>query len=143
MRYKTMKKRPVKKTRNRDNEKGAVMVLALLVSFLLLVARSGLLLESALNTQNVTDATAEQEAYNAGESGIQSAVNVLRGNVVPNPLIDASKPTTDPANKINFVKALRMSTSNVSSDTSASPRLSRWIGYDGTCTDRVVLGGVT
>src|SRR5258708_622766 len=142
MRYKTMKKRPVKQTRNRDNEKGAAMVLALLVSFLLLVASAGLLLESALNTQNVTDATAEQQAYDAAESGIQSAVSVLRGNVVPNPLIDPSKPATDPANKINYVKALKLSTSDVSGDTSTAPRLSRWIGYDGTCTDRVVLGGV-
>src|SRR5712672_3654737 len=143
MRYKTMKKRPVKKTRNRDNEKGAAMGLALLVSLLLLVASSGLLLESALNTQNVTDATTEQEAYNAAESGIQSAVNVLRGNVVPNPLLDTSKPATDVANKIDYVKALQLSTSNLAGDSTTSPRLSRWLGYDGTCTERVVIGATT
>ena len=136
-----MKKQPVKQIRNRDNEKGAALVMALLVSFLLLVASAGLLLESALNTQNVTDVTAEEQAYNAAESGIQSAVNVLRGNVVPNPLLDTSKPATDPANKINFVKALMISKSNLSGDTSTVPRLSRWLGYDGTCNDRVVLGG--
>src|SRR5438270_10739158 len=93
-------------TAQRSGEKGAAMVMALMISFLLLAASAGLLLESSLNTQNVSDITAEQEAYNAAESGIQSAVNVLRGNVVPSPLIDSSKPATDDANKINFVKAL-------------------------------------
>src|SRR4051812_35398810 len=101
-------------TAERQGEKGAAMVMALMISFLLLVASAGLLLESSLNTQNVSDATAEQEAYNSAESGIQSAVNILRGNVVPNPLIDPSKPATDAANKINFVKALTVATSNVS-----------------------------
>lgn len=128
-------------TAKRKGEKGAAMVMALMVSFLLLAASAGLLLESSLNTQNVSDATAEQEAYNAAESGIQSAVNVLRGHVVPNPLLDSTKPATDDANKISFVKALRLSTSDISSDTSTTPRMSRWLTYDGTCNDRVVLGG--
>ena len=130
------------KDKNREGEKGAAMVMALMMSFLLLIASAGLLLESALNTQNVTDVTAEQQAYNAAESGIQSAINVLRGNTIPSPLLDASKPATDPANKIDFVKALTLTTSNKSTDTSSFPRMSRWIGYDTSCPDRVVLGGV-
>lgn len=130
----------IKIKRNRDGEKGAAMVMALMVSFLLLVASAGLLLESALNTQNVTDATAEQQAYNAAESGIQSAINVLRGNVVPNPLLDPSRPATHDNNKITFVRALRTTTSNLPADTSSTPRLSRWIGYNSTCSDRVVIG---
>ena len=119
------------------------MVMALMVSFLLLIASAGLLMESSMNTQNVTDATAEQQAYNAAESGIQSAVNVLRGNTVPNPLIDSSKPATDAANKITFVKALKPPTSNTTGDTSGTPRMSRWVGYDSTCNERVDLGGQT
>lgn len=136
-----MKDQSNKQERNRDGEKGAAMVMALMMSFLLLIASAGLLLESAWNTQNVTDATAEQQAYNAAESGIQSAINVLRGNVAPNPLLDTSKPSTDTANKIDFVKALSLTTSNKSTDTVTYPRLSRWLGYHSTCTDRVVLGG--
>ena len=90
------------KNQKQKNERGAAMVMALLVSFMLLVASAGLLMESSMNTQNVTDATAEQQAYNAAESGIQSAVNVLRGNTVPSPLLDSSKPATDAANKITL-----------------------------------------
>ena len=137
-----MNEATLEKTRSREGEKGAAMVMALLVSFLLLAASAGLLLESALNTQNVTDATAEQQAYNAAESGIQSAVNVLRGNVVPNPLLDTSKAATDPANKITFVKALKLSSSNTFGDPATVSRLSRWFDYDDTCGERVVLGGV-
>src|SRR4051794_24117073 len=111
-------------TREREGEKGAALVMALMISFLLLAASAAILLESSLNTQNVSDATAEQQAYNAAESGIQSAVNILRGNVVPSPLIDASKPPTDDANKISFAKALRLSTSDLSGDTTGAPRLS-------------------
>ena len=124
----------------REGERGAALVMALMVSFLLLAASSALLLESSLNTQNVSDSTAEQEAYNSAESGIQSAVNVLRGNVPPSPLLDSSKPASDPANKISFVRALKLSSSNVPSDTATAPRLSRWLTYDGTCNDRVVMG---
>lgn len=135
-----MKASTIENKGSREGEKGAAMVMALLVSFLLLAASAGLLLESALNTQNVTDATSEQQAYNAAESGIQSAVNVLRGNVVPNPLLDTSRAANDPANKISFVKALRLASSNTAGDTSSAARLSRWFSYDASCTDRVVLG---
>jgi hypothetical protein len=138
-----MKVQSNKPIRDRANEKGSAMVMALIVSFLLLVASAGLIMESSMNTQNVTDSTTEQQAYNAAESGIQSAVNVLRGNVVPNPLLDPSKPATDPANKINYVRALSLTDSNLSGDASTYPRLSGWLGYDGTCTERVIIGALT
>ncbi len=114
--------------------------MALLITFLLLVASASLLLESSMNAQNVTDATTEQQAYNAAESGIQSAVNVLRGNVVPNPLIDGAQPATHINNKIDYVKALKLVSSNAPGDTSTAPRMSRWVGYNGTCNDRVTMG---
>ncbi len=65
--------------RCRKNERGAALVTVLMISFLLLVAVGALLLETSMNTANVTDATAEQQAYYAAESGIQTALNVLRG----------------------------------------------------------------
>lgn len=137
-----------RKMKNRDGEKGSAMVMALLISFLLLVASAAVLLESSMNTANVTDATADQQAYNAAESGIQSAINVLRGNVPPNPLLDSSKSSTDPANQISFVRALNLSKSNLSTDTSGYARFSRWLGYNYTPTgaslpDRVTIGATT
>lgn len=135
-----MKSKKSQNVKNRENEKGAAMVMALLVSFLLLVASAGILLESSMNTANVTDATADQQAYNAAESGIQSAINVLRGNRVPNPLLNSSKPASDPSNSINFVRALTLLNSNKTLTEGSVPRLSRWIDYNSTYTDRVTIG---
>lgn len=140
-----MKDNTLNQRKNRDNEKGAAMVMVLLISFLLLVASAGILLETSLNTANVTDATAEQQAYNAAESGIQSAVNVLRGNTVPNPLINSNPSPTPSDNEINYVKALSLQTSNKPGEASSVPRLSRWLNYNYTSPgspypDRVLLG---
>jgi hypothetical protein len=120
------------KRKNREGEKGAAMVMILLVSLLLLTASAGLLLEASLNTTNVTDSVAELQAYNAAESGIQSAVNVLRGNVAPNPLIDGTKPATHVNNRIDFRKAVSVATSNAATDTGTTPRFSRWLSYNYT-----------
>ena len=135
-----MQEKEVRQVKNRDGEKGAAMIMILLVSFLLITASVGLLLETSVNTANVTDATAEQQAYNAAESGIQTTLNVLRGYTTPNPLIDSSKPASDPANKIDFRKAVRLDTSNTPTDDSDEARLSRWMTYDTTYNDRIPFG---
>jgi hypothetical protein len=133
--------------KNRENEKGAAMVTVLLVSMLLLVASAGLLLEATLNTANVTDATAEQQAYNAAESGIQSAINVLRGNVRLSGanLLDTNFPADHPNNRINFRRAVTKANSNLPGDPSAEATLSRWMNYNYVPSDpnderRISLG---
>ena len=149
-------KQEIEKTVKNDDERGAAMVMALLVSFLLLVASAGLLLESSTNSMNVTDATAEQQAYNAAESGIQSAVHVLRDNITlaDADRIDPTKPATDKANRIDFRKALKLETSNRidpslctgppdSQPVDCTPRLSRWLAYHDTEVDRVAIGSGT
>jgi hypothetical protein len=136
------------KLKNRENEKGSAMVMVLMISLLLLTASAGLLLESSMNTANVTDAVAELQAFNAAESGIQSAINVLRGNVVPNPLIDSSKPANHVNNRIDFKKAVSPAMSNGTTDTSGTSRLSRWLNYNytpggQTIPDRITLSSGT
>jgi len=137
-----MKQNNIQKKKNRENEKGAAMVMILLISFLLLIASAGVLLESSMNTINVSDATADQQAYSAAESGIQSALNVLRGNVVPSPLLDTTKSSSDSANRIDYLKALKLNSSNLSASESAEARLSRWrMTYD--ANGRVAIGDST
>jgi hypothetical protein len=161
-----MKKGDIQKTKTRENEKGAAVVMVILISFLLLVACAGVLLESSMNSANVTDAVAEQQAYYAAESGIQSSLNVLRGNTDPltastesepdfwasvNPLrliettASASASPSPTPNKIDFRKAVTLSTSNYANDPSDKPRLSRWLNYNYTSPgksypDRVKVG---
>ena len=66
--------------RKKNSESGAAMVMVLMVTMILLVASAGILLEASVHTGNVTDAISEEKAYVAAENGIQTAVNVLRGN---------------------------------------------------------------
>ena len=132
---------------DRRGERGAALIAVIMISFLLLVAVAALLLEASTNAANVTDATAEEQAYYAAESGIQTAVDILRFKTVPTPLLDASKPAADPANQINYLMAAKPADSNYPGDpntTSTPPiaRLSRWMNYDNSYPDggRVVLG---
>lgn len=150
-------KEATENSESRKNERGAALVTVMMTSFLLLVAVAALLLEASMNTANVTDATAEEQAYYAAESGIQSVIDALRHNPVPDPLIDPSKtplppdPLADPANLMDYRKAIDLWTSNATCTKSGGTvtctdpldnvaRLSRWIKYDDTYTDRVVLG---
>jgi Tfp pilus assembly protein PilX len=131
--------------RDRVNERGAALVTVLMVSVLLITVSGALLLSTATNSSNMTDSLAEEQAYYAAESGIQTALNALRGNVVPSPLLDATKPASDAANQIDFKKALALATSNTANNTSGQPNLSRWISYNYTPSgnsfaDRVTLG---
>jgi hypothetical protein len=117
--------------RDRANERGAALVTVLLTSVLLLAAGSALLMSTALSATNANDASAETQAYYAAEAGMQATLAVLRGNVAPNPLFDTSS-STAAANKIGFRKAVTPSSSNSSTDTSASAHLSRWLSYNVT-----------
>lgn len=130
---------------DRNGEKGAALVMALLISALLMVASAGLILETTTNTYNVTDMTSEQQAYNAAESGIQAAVNVLRDNVTlaDDERLDDTVAATAKPNRIDYLKALDLADSNAEGDSALVPRLSRWMTYDGTQPDRVVMGGTT
>ena len=134
------------KRKDRTGERGAALVMALMITSLLLIITAGLLMESSMNTYNVTDATAEQQAYNAAESGIQAALYVLRDNVtLPDGMrLDTSKPATDKVNRISYVKALEPAFSNVgTTGLDASPRLSRWLSYSTVDNDKIVMGGST
>jgi hypothetical protein len=129
----------LKQKSGHHGERGAALVTMLMISIPLLMAGGALIMITSMSAANTTDAAAETKAYYAAEAGSQQLLNVLRGNVAPNPLF-ASNPfgSVAPENMIDFRMAVGPSTSNVSGDSSG-PRLSRWLGYDSTYTDRVPL----
>lgn len=69
----------------RRGERGAALVTALMLSTLLLVAGGALILTTSTGTVTAADSTAEMQAYYAAESGLQSALAVLRRNVPSTP----------------------------------------------------------
>lgn len=135
---------PVNRKSKNEGERGATLVMALLMTALLLTGCIALLTGASLSAANATDAVAEQQAYSAAESGIQTAINILRRNTAPNPLIDNAHSANHQNNKIDFGRAIDLTTSNAPTDTATDPRLSRWLDYnytpDGaTNPDRVAL----
>ncbi len=140
--------------RNFRDEKGAAMIMALLISSLVLTLSISLILATSTNAWNFTDATAEQQAYNAAENGIQSVVDVLRYKctsaisgpshggcrIKPSPLYataDGGQPIYEDhkLNKISFAKAVGLTTSNKSGDLSTQPRMSRILTYTDVAAD--------
>src|SRR5690348_15225493 len=89
------------------NERGAALITVLMISIPLLMAGGSLILITSMNTANTADMAAETKAYYAAESGAQQVLQVMRGNVAPNPLF-ASNPTGGiaDANVITFRKAV-------------------------------------
>ena len=123
----------------RRSERGAALITMLLVSIPLLMAGGALITITAMSLANNADTSAETKAYYAAEAGAQSVLAVLKGNVAPNPLF-AANPTgaIAPENTINFRRAITASISNSAGDT-AAPRLSHWLSYNASYTDRVTL----
>jgi hypothetical protein len=130
----------------RPTERGAALVMTLMLSALLLTAGGMLILTTTISGLNTIDAEAESQAYYGAEAGLQATLNVMRGGVLPNPLFVANPTgTVAPENRIDFTKALTLSSSNIAADptTAGSPkRLSRWLPYDyippsSTIADRV------
>lgn len=96
-------------------ERGAALVTVLFISLLVLTLASALILTTGMSATNAISATDEVQAYYAAEAGMQSALNVLRGNVAPT---------------INFKNAV------------ADPKLSQWLIKNfptSTTPDRITL----
>lgn len=116
--------RPIEQ-RDRRGERGAALWTTLMVSMLLLTVGGALLLTTTMSATNSVDSVAETQAYYAAEAGLQESLNVLRGNV--------ATPT------FTFATAADCGSGNKAGDTTTYSRLSNWLSYSTTYTDRVTL----
>ncbi|HKQ99641.1 MAG TPA: hypothetical protein VJT09_03145, partial [Pyrinomonadaceae bacterium] len=116
----------------RQGERGAALVSTLLLAMLLLTAGGALVLTTTMSATTSIDSTAEMQAYYGAEAGLQSTINVLRGNVWNG--------NATPA--VSFRSAVEPEDSNVDGDDATDSniaRLSNWLTYD--ANDRVVVRG--
>lgn len=104
---------------NRAGERGAALVTMLLVSVLLLGAGGALIMTTMMSANNSVGSTAEMQAYYIAESGMQSALNVLRGN---------TKPLLVDADRMSFRTAIIPSISN--GGKGGAPRFAGWLPYN-------------
>ena len=121
---------------NRAGERGAALVTMLLVSILLLGAGGALITTTMMSANNAINSTAEMQAYYVAESGMQSALNALRGNT--RPLINVN-------DRMSFRTAIIPSISN--GGNSGTPRFAGWLPYndpsDANSLVPVAVGTVT
>lgn len=75
-----MRSKPSEITHGRRGERGAALVMSLLVAMLLLAAGGALIATAGMTVSNAVDSTAEAQAYYAADAGLQSALTVIRRN---------------------------------------------------------------
>ena len=123
-------------TDKRAGERGAALITMLLVSMLLLAAGGALIMTTMMSANNSVGSTAEMQAYYVAESGMQSALNVLRGN---------TKPRVNASDKISFRTAVVPSISN--GGYAGTLRLAGWLPYndpsDPNSLVPITLGSIT
>src|SRR5687768_8583603 len=107
-------------SRRRSNQRGAALVTMLLVTVLLLGAGGALIMTTAMSSSTAIGSTAEMQAFYVAESGMQSALNVLRGN---------TKPLVTSTDRISFRTAVVPDISN-GPDNSGANRLAGWLPYN-------------
>lgn len=106
-------------SQKRTGERGAALVTMLLASILLLAAGGALITTTMMSANNSMTSTAEMQAYYVAESGMQSALNVLRGNTAP---------LVNPSDRMSFRTAIIPSISN--GGNAGVLRLAGWLPYN-------------
>jgi hypothetical protein len=123
-------------SRKRASERGAALVTMLLTSILILGAGGALITTTMMSANNSMTSTAEMQAYYVAESGMQSALNVLRGNTAP---------LVNPDDRMSFRTAIIPSISNAGNP--GVLRFAGWLPYnqptDPNSLVPVTLGTVT
>lgn len=107
---------------DRHGEKGAALVISILIATLLLAVAGTVILTSGMSATTSIEGTAELQAYYAAESGLEAALNVIRGHVAPKGIPNTTR--------MGFRNAVDRSKSNRNSDNSTTARLSAWLNYD-------------
>ena len=115
-----MKLETTNKMNSRAGERGAALVTMLLVSILLLGAGGALIMSTMMSANNSIGSTPEMQAYYVAESGMQSALNVLRGNTQP--LVTAT-------DRMSFRTAIIPDISNGPGNNGVL-RLAGWLPYN-------------
>src|SRR5688572_16829262 len=112
----------MQKVTDRRGEKGAALVISILIATLLLAVAGTVILTTSMSAVTSIDATAELQAYYGAETGLEAALNVIRGHVQPNGIAGTTR--------MSFLNAVKRTTSNHANDTAAVARLSAWLNYD-------------
>ncbi|HEX5965779.1 MAG TPA: pilus assembly PilX N-terminal domain-containing protein [Pyrinomonadaceae bacterium] len=115
-------KRQTTKISDRHGEKGAALIISILIATLLLAVAGTVILTSGMSATTSIEGTTELQAYYAAESGLEDALNVIRGHVAPHGIASITR--------MNFRNAVDPAKSNIPADPSTVGRLTAWLDYD-------------
>ncbi len=122
-----------------DKQQGSALVIVMFS--LLIISTIGLSLAFSIE-KDVNSSSNEllaNQAYYAAESGLEDALDIIRGNRCPS---DSTDNCANPAlnrNQINLLIAATPSSSNKSTDAVTYARLSRWLTYSSLDQNGVVI----
>ncbi|HZI61458.1 MAG TPA: pilus assembly PilX N-terminal domain-containing protein [Pyrinomonadaceae bacterium] len=114
--------RQTRKISDRHGEKGAALIISILIATLLLAVAGTVIITTGMSVTTSIEGTAELQAYYAAESGLEDTLNIIRGHVAPHGI-----PSTT---RMNFLNAVDPETSNIDDDPSTVGRLTAWLDYD-------------
>lgn len=107
---------------DRHGEKGAALVISILIATLLLAVAGTVILTSGMSATTSIDATAELQAYYGAEAGLEATLNVIRGHVQPHGIAAGTR--------MGFRNAVDPKKSNHPDNDDANlARLSAWLNY--------------
>src|SRR5688572_7989359 len=71
--------RQTRRTSDRHGEKGAALIISILIATLLLAVAGTVIITTGMSVTTSIEGTAELQAYYAAESGLEDALNIIRG----------------------------------------------------------------
>lgn len=126
--------------RNRySHEQGSALAMTMFTLLIMSTIGLSLVFSIGNDTRSSTNELLANQAYYAAESGLEDALYVLRGNKCPSDSPDHCASSSLVKNQINLDIAVSSGSSNLSTDTSSYPRLSRWLSYTAQDESGVVV----
>ena len=123
----------------RANETGSSMIMVMFCMLIMSVIGLSLVFSVGKDVNSAGNEMLGNQAYYAAESGLDDALNVLRGYRCPFDSTDACANRTRVQNQINLAIAVTRGSSNHEDDSVADARLSRWLRYTSLNDSGVVV----
>ena len=120
-------------------QQGSAMVMTMFCLLIMSTIGLSLVFSIGKDTHSSNNELLANQAYYAAESGLEDALHVLRGNRCPSDSTDNCASASLVRNQINLEIAASRGSSNLTTDSTSYPRLSRWLNYTSQNENGVVV----
>ena len=120
-------------------EQGSSLVMVVFCMTIMSVLGLSLVFSIGKDVSSSSNEMLANQVYYAAESGLEDALNILRGYRCPHDSKDGCTDRTRPQNQINLEVAVTRTSSNLTNDQAEYARLSRWLPYTSLNESSVVV----